>query len=79
MATSKKDKANYSELVNFRLPATRWKRVMEKVYPVEIIEWQSDRVKVHYVGFDNCYDKWKHENEVEVLGLSSVDTDMPEN
>jgi len=34
-------------------------------------------VKVHYVCFDNCYDEWKDENEVEVLGHSSVDMDMP--
>jgi len=57
------NKANYTELVNFRLPTTRQKRVKEKLYPVEIIEQQSDHVKVHYVGFDNCYNEWMEKSK----------------
>ena len=60
------DKANYKDLATFKIPASGRQRVEKKeLYPVEIIERNEDRVRVHYIGYKDDYDKWKDVTELE--------------
>jgi len=60
---------DYKELGDgVKLPRERPKRVEEKLYPVEIIERNEERVKVHYIGYNSSYDEWKEDGELEVYG-----------
>ena len=64
------NKANYKELSCFKMPKTygkKPKQVTEKLYPVDVIEKQDGRVKIHYVGYENHFDEWKDEAELEIL------------
>ena len=42
-----------------------------KLYPVEILQTEGDRVKVHYAGYSSVHDEWKKTNELEVLQATS--------
>ena len=42
----------------------------QKLYSVEIIEREDDRVKVHYVGYSSKYDEWKDKSEFEFSLMS---------
>ena len=58
---------NYKKLGDgVKLPRERPKRVDETLYPVEIVERNEERVKVHYIGYDSSYDEWKEAGELEV-------------
>ena len=37
------------------------------LYPVDIIEKQDSRIRIHYVGYEDHFDEWKDEAELEVL------------
>ena len=61
-------KANYKDLATFKIPARGTQRVEKKeLYPVEIIERNEDRVRVHYIGYNDDYDEWKDVTELESL------------
>ena len=53
---------NYREADMVKLP--RASRSQDKVYPVTILEQNSDKVKVHYIGYSSIYDEWKYEDEL---------------
>ena len=38
-----------------------------KLYPVEVLEKEGERVFVHYAGYSSSYDEWKEVDELEVL------------
>ena len=65
------DVANYKELVNSQCKldcrGRQIKRKVEELYPVEIVERgrESGRVKIHYVGYEESYDEWKDEEELD--------------
>jgi len=50
-----------------KLPRARPKIVEAKLYPVDIVEEEEDRVKVHYIGYDSAHDEWKNREELETL------------
>ena len=43
-------RANYKDLADVKLPRARPQATESKLYPVEIVEEEEDRVKVHYIG-----------------------------
>ena len=61
------------EMSEVRLP--RAKRVQkggdDKLYPIEIIDSEHDRVQVRYVGYDSSYDE-----SGDVVPLDSPDIDQ---
>ena len=61
------NKANYKELSQLNLPKfsiKRRRKVSEKLY---VIEKQENRVKIHYIGYEDHFDEWRDEAEVETL------------
>ena len=67
----KKEKKTYRKLADVRLP--RSERIPSKVdmlYPIEILERTSDRVKIHWIGYDSKYDEWRNEGDIESIAES---------
>ena len=67
----KKEKKNYRELADVQLP--RPERIPSKedtLYPIEILERTSDRVKIHWIGYDSKYDEWRNEGDIESIAES---------
>lgn len=66
------DKTSYKDLVHVELPRdTRTRkrtptvsRRCEKIFPIEIVEKEGSKVKVHYIGYSKKYDEWKDEEEI---------------
>lgn len=54
---------NYKETEFLKLP--RAESVKPKLYPVTITERNSDKVKIHFVGYSEEYDEWRDEDELE--------------
>ena len=69
------NKSNYKELSSVKLPrgTKRSQRTMaeDQLYPVNILEKRDGQVKVHYVGYDDEYDEWKEEGDLEDLNEDS--------
>ena len=64
------NKANYKELSQLNLPKSSIKRrrkVSKKLYPISVIEKQENRVKMHYIGYEDHFDEWRYEAEVETI------------
>jgi hypothetical protein len=60
-----RDPVNYREAESLKLPrASTSQPPKSKLYPVTVLEQDSDKVKVHYVGYSSTYDEWKYEDEV---------------
>ena len=36
----------------------------DKLYPVDIIEKKGNRVKIHYIGYEDEFDEWREEDDV---------------
>ena len=60
-------RANYNDLADVKLPRARPQMTESKLYSVEIVEEEEDRVKVHYIGYDSAHDEWKKKEELEIL------------
>jgi len=45
------------DLADVKLPRAWPKTVEAKLYPVDIVEEEEDRVKVHYIGYDSAHDE----------------------
>ena len=68
-----KRRINYCEASDVRLPrAERVQARSDKLFPVEVVEKEDKRVKVHYVGFSTTYDKWREESELESVYTSET-------
>jgi len=37
----------------------------DKLYSIEVVQTDGDKVKVHYIGYSDIYDEWKDKNEIE--------------
>lgn len=62
----KKERKNYRALADIQLP--RPEKVPSKadtLYPIEVLERTSDRVKIHWVGYDSKFDEWRNEEDIE--------------
>ncbi len=66
---------DYKELNDVKLP--RAKRVKHgeansgRLYPIEIVEEENNRCKVHYIGYASSYDEWKTCEELVRIDSSS--------
>jgi len=58
---------NYRDLDTIKLP--RAQRIKDKLYPVEIVGRDGDRVKVHYIGYSSQYDEWRLSSDLETLKI----------
>ncbi len=67
-----KERKNYKEMADLRLPRARWSKVIEPLYSVDVVEKDEATgcVKVHYVGWGEECNKWKQKEEVLDLELS---------
>jgi len=52
-------KHNYRDFLKVNL------KVSKMLYPIEVVQTDGDRVKVHYIGYSDIYDEWKDKNELE--------------
>ena len=59
----RKEKISYRELADVRLP--RPKRVEDKLYPIQVLERQDGRVKIHYVGYNSRCDEWRNDSDIQ--------------
>ena len=51
---------NYRQLSSLNIPRTsRTTQPQDKLYPVEVVERNGSRVRIHYVGYDNSTDEWR--------------------
>jgi len=58
---------NYRDLDTIKLP--RAQRIKDKLYPLEIVGRDGDRVKVHYIGYSSQYDEWRLSSDLETLKI----------
>lgn len=65
----KKNRVDYKQLSDsFKLPRAKKTRASkEKLFAVEVLQVENDRVKVHYVGYGEEYDEWKDQSEIETI------------
>ena len=70
----KRKRVNYKSLTELSLPKARRVQNQEKLYPVEVVEREDNRVKIHYVGYDSSHDEW-HEYDDIVHLTTSPDVD----
>ena len=66
------DVTNYKDLLSANCRLEQGGKVKtrrkEELYPVEILERaEHKRVKVHYVGYEDVFDEWKDEDDLEEL------------
>ena len=74
---SERPKIDYKALLEPKLPKLPGSRAAtvkaEKLYPVEVVDRDGTRLRIHYVGYDDRYDEWREAEEVE-----TIDTDCEE-
>jgi len=64
-------KANYRDLLKLNLKGSRrssgqkTSASRDRLYPIEVVQTDGDRVKVHYVGYSDIHDEWKDKAELE--------------
>ena len=61
------DRKNYRQLSNPRLPRAEKIRQVhdpEKLYEIEVVERDGERLKVHYIGYSSDYDEWKEAADI---------------
>ena len=52
---------------------SRVKPRKEPLYVIEVIEEDSTRCKVHYIGYDSSFDEWKSKDDIVELGDDELD------
>ena len=62
----KKDEKNYKDLCNFQLPRSKRIKKDPTLYELEIVEEDvyTNRVKVHYIGYDSDDDEWRDRADI---------------
>ena len=66
-------KVNYKALLEEKLPKVtggRVSRQTDKLYPVEVVDTDGSKVRIHYVGYADHHDQWREAEEVESLDTS---------
>ena len=48
-------------------------KTADQLYPIEVVEEDGDRVKVHYVGYGLEDDEWRKREDIEDLTSGSGD------
>lgn len=58
---------DYRDLVSVKVPRAKRSCGSERLYPVNIVQEDGNRYKVHYIGYSSCYDEWKDDEELVAL------------
>ena len=62
-----KERKNYREMADVRLPRPERVCNADKLYPIEVLERDGGRVKIHYVGYSDIHDEWRSEEDVSAI------------
>lgn len=65
-----KERKNYREIADIRLPRPKRLQAINKLYLVEVLQRENGRVKTHYVGYSDINDEWHDEEEITPFGDS---------
>lgn len=69
-----KAKKDYREV---QVPLPRPERAAsnsDKLYPIEVIDEDGDRVKIHYIGYGDGWDEWRSREDVVDMAKAKQDT-----
>ena len=61
------ERVNYKKLSNLTLPRAKKVKCDDRLYPVEVVDKEDHRVKIHYLGYDSSYDEWREYGDVVPL------------
>ena len=50
---------DYRQLNTIKLPRAHKSSSKEKLYPIEVVEIDGSRGRIHYVGYNSCFDEWR--------------------
>ena len=50
--------------VETKVRKSKKRRQEPDLYEVEVVEECSTKCRVHYIGYDNCYDEWKDKDDI---------------
>ena len=62
---------NYRELATVKLPKAFKSSSQDKLYPIEVVETDGSRARVHYVGYNNSNDEWRDLSELVTIPVGS--------
>ena len=68
-----RSRVNYKEVAAIKLPRAGTCRHASRLYLSTVTEWDSKRVKIHYVGYSSSYDEWREMEELETLEPEAAD------
>ena len=66
---------DYRQLNTIKLPRAQKFSSKEKLYPIEVVEIDGSKGRIHYVGYDSCFDKWCDLAELVDIPLSPSNRD----
>ena len=55
---------NYREFSTVKLLRVSKVSTVSKLYPIEVVESDGSKVRIHYMGYNDSADEWKERNEV---------------
>ena len=55
---------NYRELTAIKLPKACKTSRKDKLYPIEVVETDGCRGRIHYVGYNDSFDEWRDLSEL---------------
>ena len=58
---------NYREFSTVKLPRVSKVSTMSKLYPIEVVESDGSKVRIHYIGYDDSADEWRESTELVKL------------
>ena len=65
----KREPKDYKKLSDSKIPRAIQYNSREKLYPLEVIETDCHRVKVHYIRYGESDDEWR--NSEDIVGLNT--------
>jgi len=57
---------------DLKLPRASKVKSDDRLYPVEIVDREDHRVKIHYLGYDSSYDEWHEQDDVVPLTSPAI-------
>ena len=64
----KRERQDYRKLTDIQLPRQmKGSEIREKLYPIEVVEREGERVKIHYIGYGDDEDEWREASELVQL------------
>ena len=68
---------NYRQLSSLKIPRISKTQPQDKLYPIEVVERNGSRVRIHYVGYDNSADEWRE--QTDIISLTSTNNSSTNN